>query len=60
MSVNYDIETKKTGNPLVRISCSVCGEKFIVRGTIMQTGIITTGVKMCFCGNEDIEQKVLS
>lgn len=56
VSIDYDIEVKKTGNPLVRITCNVCGEKFVLRGTLEKSGVITTGVKMCFCGNEDVEQ----
>ena len=60
MGIDYDIEVKKTGNPLVRISCNACGEKFILRATVDKNGITTTGVKMCFCGNENIEQTVLS
>lgn len=56
MGIDYDIEVKKAGNPLVRIYCNECGEKFILRATVDKNGTITTGIKMCFCGNEDIEQ----
>lgn len=58
VAIEHDI-IKKAGNPLVRISCKVCGESFVLRGSVERDGTISTGAKMCFCGNEDLEQTLL-
>lgn len=43
-----------TNRVMVTVHCNECGEKLRIRGSV-NNGKIDTGVKMCFCGNENLE-----
>ena len=46
----------------VKISCKLCGEKFILRGRKINNQQYDTGFKMCICNNVDqieIEEYVI-
>ncbi|BAU28920.1 hypothetical protein DFP93_103233 [Aneurinibacillus soli] len=35
----------------VTIRCSVCGERYILRGSLNKFGQVETGFKQCICNN---------
>jgi hypothetical protein len=39
---------------MVKVQCKECGQEFRLRGSLNK-GKVETGVKMCFCGNEDLK-----
>lgn len=50
---DYDVR-KLADRIMVTLHCKECGEKLRIRGSV-SNGKVDTGVKMCFCGNENLE-----
>lgn len=53
--IHDDYEARDVTNKvMVKIHCKDCGEVFRLRG-VVKSGRVDTGLKMCFCGNENLE-----
>lgn len=55
MAVDYEKLQSQSDRYMVRIQCPECGEKFLIRGGLNPDGTIRADVKMCFCGNQNLQ-----
>lgn len=58
MSAAEDI-VLQAGRVKVRVTCSACGEKYILRGSLGKDGHVETGFKMCLCDSTDVLTEII-